>query len=348
MRSSAIFLVSVVTSTRWSSSARTRISPTRSSIWPLVGRTTISGSIRPGRAARSARRPAWRPRSRTALGVADRNTTWLTFSMNSSNRSGRLSIADGSRNPCSTSVSLRDRSPSYWPWSCGTVCVRLVDAPRGSRRGSSRAACTASGRRRGRRGGASSSRCRSTRRSRASSRGRRWCACAAAAPRAACRAPRTTRAARPAPPRCPRWRACMCSSVGDVVRRREQHEPVELLDDLAGERVDRRDALDLVAEELDPDRPLLVGREHLDGVAAHPELVAGERRSRCARTAARRAGRGSRAGRAPPPRRGSGTAARTPRDAEAVDRRHRRHDDHVAPRTSARWWPSGAAGRSRR
>ena len=63
---------------------------------------------------------------------------------------------------------------------------------------------------------------------------------------------------------------------GDVVRRREQHEPVELLDDLAGERVDRRDALDLVAEERDADGPLLVGREHLDGVAAHPELVAGE------------------------------------------------------------------------
>ena len=39
--------------------------------------------------------------------------------------------------------------------------------------------------------------------------------------------------------------------VGDVVRRREQHERVELLDDLAGERVDRRDALDLVAEERD-------------------------------------------------------------------------------------------------
>ena len=65
--------------------------------------------------------------------------------------------------------------------------------------------------------------------------------------------------------------------VGDVVRRREQHEALDLLDDLAGERVDRRDALDLVAEELDPDGPLLVGREHLDRVAAHPELVAGER-----------------------------------------------------------------------
>ena len=38
-------------------------------------------------------------RSRTPLGVADRKTSWLTLSTNSSKRSGRLSIADGSRNP---------------------------------------------------------------------------------------------------------------------------------------------------------------------------------------------------------------------------------------------------------
>ena len=37
MRSSAIFLVRVVTSTRWSCSTRALISPMRSSIWPLVG-----------------------------------------------------------------------------------------------------------------------------------------------------------------------------------------------------------------------------------------------------------------------------------------------------------------------
>ncbi|CFR75779.1 Uncharacterised protein [Mycobacterium tuberculosis] len=47
MRSSAIFLVSVVTSTRWSASARVRISPIRSSICPLVGLTTTFGSTRP-------------------------------------------------------------------------------------------------------------------------------------------------------------------------------------------------------------------------------------------------------------------------------------------------------------
>ena len=58
------------------------------------------------------------------------------------------------------------------------------------------------------------------------------------------------------------------------MRRGEQHERVELLDDLAGERIDRGDALDLVAEERDADRALLVGGEDLDRVAPHAELVA--------------------------------------------------------------------------
>ena len=40
---------------------------------------------------------------------------------NSSKRSGRLSSAEGSRNPYSTSVSLRERSPRYMACSCGTV-----------------------------------------------------------------------------------------------------------------------------------------------------------------------------------------------------------------------------------
>ena len=64
--------------------------------------------------------------------------------------------------------------------------------------------------------------------------------------------------------------------VGDVVRRREQHEPVELLDDLAGDGVDRVHPLDLVPEELDAHAPFLVGGEHLDRVPSHPELVADE------------------------------------------------------------------------
>ena len=46
--------------------------------------------------------------------------------MNSSNWSGRLSSADGSRNPYSTSVSFRARSPLYMPPICGKRHVRLV------------------------------------------------------------------------------------------------------------------------------------------------------------------------------------------------------------------------------
>ena len=47
--------------------------------------------------------------------------------MTSSNRSGRLSAAEGSRKPCSTRVSLRLRSPMNWPWSWGTATWGLVD-----------------------------------------------------------------------------------------------------------------------------------------------------------------------------------------------------------------------------
>ena len=60
-------------------------------------------------------------RSSYAPGVAETKTIWLTLPRNSSKRSGRLSIADGSRKPKSTSVCLRERSPSYMPPICGTV-----------------------------------------------------------------------------------------------------------------------------------------------------------------------------------------------------------------------------------
>ena len=46
---------------------------------------------------------------------------WCTSASNSSNLSGRLSSADGSRKPYSTSVSLRERSPRYIAPICGTV-----------------------------------------------------------------------------------------------------------------------------------------------------------------------------------------------------------------------------------
>ncbi len=47
VRSSAIRLVSVVTSTRSLRAARSRISASRSSTWPFTGRISIGGSIRP-------------------------------------------------------------------------------------------------------------------------------------------------------------------------------------------------------------------------------------------------------------------------------------------------------------
>jgi hypothetical protein len=85
-----------------------------------VGRTWTSGSISPvGRTICST--TCVLTLSSWGLGVADMNTTWLTRSVNSSNRSGRLSRADGSRNPYWTSVCFRDMSPSYMPWSWGTV-----------------------------------------------------------------------------------------------------------------------------------------------------------------------------------------------------------------------------------
>ena len=46
-------------------------------------------------------------------GVADVYMTHLTRCSNSSNVSGRLSRADGSRKPCSIKVSFRERSPAY-------------------------------------------------------------------------------------------------------------------------------------------------------------------------------------------------------------------------------------------
>ena len=65
--------------------------------------------------------------------------------------------------------------------------------------------------------------------------------------------------------------------AGDVVGGREDVELLVLGDHLAGDRVQRHQPLDLVAEELDADRVLLVDREDLEGVAADPEGAAGER-----------------------------------------------------------------------
>jgi hypothetical protein len=47
-------------------------------------------------------------------------------------------------------------------------------------------------------------------------------------------------------------------------------------DGLAGQRIECDELVDLIAEQVDPDRVLFVRGEHLDGVAAHPERAASE------------------------------------------------------------------------
>ena len=265
------------------------------------------------------------------LGVADRNTTWLTFSMNSSKRNGRLSSAEGRRNPCSTSVSLRERSPSYCPWSCGTGDVRLVDHHEvvvgevvEERVGHlARAAAVEAA--------------RVVLDPRAHPDLAHHLEVVGGAHPQALRLEQLAVLLEPRQPLGeldldPLDRGAHVVVVGDVVRRGEQHEPVELLDDLAGERVDRRDALDLVAEELDADGPLLVGGEHLDGVAPHAELVAGERVVVALVLEVDEPGEDRALVALLPLVEDQGVRFVRARRAEPVDRRHRRDDDDVAAR----------------
>ena len=65
---------------------------------------------------------------------------------------------------------------------------------------------------------------------------------------------------------------------GHVLRGREDRQVVELRVDLARERVEVGDLLDLVAEQRDPVRRLGRGRLHLDDVALDPEAAAAEQR----------------------------------------------------------------------
>jgi hypothetical protein len=60
-------------------------------------------------------------------GVADTKISRFTISSHSPNRAGRLSSAEGSRKPYWTSVSLRERSPSYMPADLRDGDVGLVD-----------------------------------------------------------------------------------------------------------------------------------------------------------------------------------------------------------------------------
>ena len=65
---------------------------------------------------------------------------------------------------------------------------------------------------------------------------------------------------------------------GDVLGGREDRQVVELRVDLARERVEVRDLLDLVPEQRDPVRRLGRGRLHLDDVALDPKAPAPEQR----------------------------------------------------------------------
>ncbi|CAM5533100.1 hypothetical protein SALBM217S_00878 [Streptomyces griseoloalbus] len=71
-------------------------------------------------------------------------------------------------------------------------------------------------------------------------------------------------------------RALQPLGARDVVGGGEDVELLVVADDLAGERVQRGQRLDLVAEHLDADGELLVDREDLDGVAADTEGAARE------------------------------------------------------------------------
>ena len=90
------------------------------------------GGSRPaGRSGRSGGSPARRTRRRSrssshADGVADTATDCGRIMSHSSNRSGRLSMQDGSRKPYSASVALRRKSPLNMPPICGTVTMAFV------------------------------------------------------------------------------------------------------------------------------------------------------------------------------------------------------------------------------
>ncbi len=92
-------------------------------------------------------------------------------------------------------------------------------------------------------------------------------------------------------PSCSNFATCRSSSSADlghraldrrlrrhVLGRRPDRQVVELRVHLAGERVEVRDLLDLVAEERDAVRGLGVRRLHLEDVALHPEAAAAEDR----------------------------------------------------------------------
>ena len=175
--------------------------------------------------------------------------------------------------------------------------VRLVDEARRSRPGRSRAGSTAGRPAGGRRGCASSSRFRCRSRARASSPCRTGCAGAGGATRAACPASSSSLQRASSSSRISSTARSIVGAVGGVVRGRPDADVLELRVDLAGERVEVLDRLDLVAEEDGAVGGLRVGREDLERLAADAEGAAAERRVVARVRGCPRACAGSRRGR---------------------------------------------------
>ena len=119
VRSSDMRLVRVVTRVRIPKALTRRTSSSRSSTCVCTGRISITGSSNPvGRMICSVNTPPVCSISHFA-GVAETKTDCGRMASHSSNFRGRLSMQDGSRNPCSASVILRLKSPLYMPPICG-------------------------------------------------------------------------------------------------------------------------------------------------------------------------------------------------------------------------------------
>ncbi len=116
----------------------------------------------------------------------------------------------------------------------------------------------------------------------------------------------------------------------DVVGGRVEVHLAPLGEHLAGERVDLHDPLDLVAEQLHPHHVLAVRWLHLEHVAAHPEARAGEGGVVALVLEVDQVAQDPVAPVVAADLEVDHRRAVVDRRSEAVDARHRGHDDHVA------------------
>ena len=117
----------------------------------------------------------------------------------------------------------------------------------------------------------------------------------------------------------------------DEVRLRVDRHLVELADHLAGQRIEPRQLVDLVAEQADAERVLLVGRDDFDDVAADAERAAAELRVVALVLDLDELPQNLVAVDALSPLERQQHAVVRLRRAEAVDARHAGDDDDVAP-----------------